>query len=373
MASPGTPGSWQADFPPYSPLTPIVDPSSVLPSMERAETPTVLPGMTLFQRQLSLRPQRDTATLVPERPGTQQDPLDVDAAPASSNPGSAGGGNPAGVSSSQARAGVRQQRVRLTDGDRVELVRTCIAHAGAYRLGKVTDFWKMIGGIFSQKTGKCFREPRHLVTRLVQERKIQLKLQETQSGVLQEATELTNALDCWMVVLAEFEDVQIDRRQNREDAERQREDTQRQTEELMVSIGRRKRVRTREDESDRGDDGEPDGYSTHDTLASRGSGSAARRRPRRRFNRSASQNGGDKAFETMAEAHDRLATSMANMVTGSGVEKGVVKRLESLEELVNEIKDTVGELIKEIREDMEDLVDRKNQELLHSLVGLLRQ
>ncbi|KAI9884317.1 MAG: hypothetical protein M1823_003903 [Watsoniomyces obsoletus] len=311
MASPGTPGSWQADFPPYSPLTPIVDPS-VLRSIERAGTPVVLPATTLFQRQLSLRPQdrlRETATLVPDKPGTQQDPLRVDAPPSSCISGPSGGENTAGISSSQ-RPAVQRHRGRLTDEERVELVRICVSHAQSYQPGKVTLFWAVVSSIFSQKTGKRFKEPRQLVNRLVSERKLQLKIQETQSGVLQEATEPSNALDLWMVVVKDFDDIQINRRQNQEEAERQREDTQRQTEELL-------------------------------------------------FNRSASRNGRDPAFGEMASAMGQLATTMASMATTQGVEKGVVKRLESLEDSVKEIKDAAD------RKDEAD--DRRHQELLAAL------
>ncbi|KAI9886005.1 MAG: hypothetical protein M1823_002172 [Watsoniomyces obsoletus] len=362
MASPGTPGSWQADFPPYSPLTLIVDPS-VLPSIERAETPVVLPATMLFQRQLSLRPQdrlRETATLVPDKPGTQQDPLDVDAPPSLGISGPSGRGNTAGISSLQ-RPAVQRHRVRLTDEERVELVRICVSHAQSYQPGKVTLFWAVVSSIFSQKTGKRFKEPRQLVNRLVSERKLQLKIQETQSGVLQEATELSNALDLCMVVVKDFDDIQINRRQNQEEAERQREDTQRQTEELLVSVGRRKRVWTRDDESEQGNDGDPDGYSTPATQPSHRSDSATRRRPRRQCNPSASRNSRDSAFGEMATAMGQLATTMARMATTEVVENEVVKRLESLEDSVKEIKDAAD------RKDEAD--DRRHQELL-AAVGL---
>ncbi|KAI9884022.1 MAG: hypothetical protein M1823_004186 [Watsoniomyces obsoletus] len=112
-----------------------------------------------------------------------------------------------------------------------------------YQPRKLGAFWRLIAVLFSGETGKHLRDPCRTVEELTAQRKITIKQQEMESGRLQEATELSNALDCWLEVLKGYEDAIDEKGLNQEQAEEETRISQQQTEALLVSIGRRRRPR----------------------------------------------------------------------------------------------------------------------------------
>ncbi|KAI9885748.1 MAG: hypothetical protein M1823_002469, partial [Watsoniomyces obsoletus] len=224
------------------------------------------------------------------------------------------------------------------------LVQMCVTRETGYQRGQLSIFWKNIAGLFMDKTGKHLKDPRRTVEKLVEQRKLKIKLQQTQSGMLQEATELSNALDCWLVRLQDYDDVQETRRENQVVAQQEKADTQRATDSLLVSLGRRKRPRLEED-SEHGD-------STRESIPSGPASRTPSRAPRRRYNRSS--NGSPRCGPIdYTQQFDNVSSSMGNMADAirglakatQGTVLPVEKRLDSLEEKVDKRLERLEELI----------------------------
>ena len=90
----------------------------------------------------------------------------------------------------------RQFYVRLTDAENLQLAQLYVTQASHFEWGKLMHFWKLINGLFMDKTRKELKDPCHSMEKLVDQRKLELKLQETQSGMLPKPTDLSNTLDC---------------------------------------------------------------------------------------------------------------------------------------------------------------------------------
>ena len=96
--------------------------------------------------------------------------------------------------------------VRLTDAENLQLAQLCVTQASHFERGKLMHFWKLISGLSMDKTKKELKDPCRLMEKLVDQRKLELKLQEKQSGILQEPTDLSNALDCLMTCFQNYQD-----------------------------------------------------------------------------------------------------------------------------------------------------------------------
>ncbi|KAI9887313.1 MAG: hypothetical protein M1823_000829 [Watsoniomyces obsoletus] len=105
---------------------------------------------------------------------------------------------------------------------------------------KLGKFWQLVGVLFSGQTGKSLKDPRRTVEELVAQRKITMKRQEMESGRLQEATELSSALDCWLEVVKGYEDMIEEKRLNQLEVQEQTKESERQVEELLLTVGRRR-------------------------------------------------------------------------------------------------------------------------------------
>ncbi|KAI9885611.1 MAG: hypothetical protein M1823_002573 [Watsoniomyces obsoletus] len=135
----------------------------------------------------------------------------------------------------------KRSRVHMTEADNVALVQLCVAQCALYQPRKLSKFWQLISVLLAGKTSKQLKDPRRTMEELSAQRIITIKRQESESGRLQEAMELSAALDCWLEVIKAHDDQLEERRLNQLEAEAQTKASQEQTEELLLTIGRRRR------------------------------------------------------------------------------------------------------------------------------------
>ncbi|KAI9885706.1 MAG: hypothetical protein M1823_002471 [Watsoniomyces obsoletus] len=242
----------------------------------------------------------------------------------------------------------RRSRVHLTENDNVILIQICVTQSRLYQPRKLGKFWQLVGVLFSGQTGKSLKDPPRTVEELVAQRKITMKRQEMESGRLQEATELSSALDCWLEVVKGYDDMIEEKRLNQLEVQEQTKESERQVEELLLTVGRR---RQRADAIEEEREGSPWDNSPRLSVSPMPTQRRKRSRPNVRDAEVAAVHGMTGALNNIAKAVGQTMEAVGQTM-GSVVP--MAERVTRLEERLLE---------------QENASDRRHQEL----VGLLKE
>ena len=90
------------------------------------------------------------------------------------------------------------RRVRLSEQEKVELVRLCVHHQADHHHGNKKAFWSHISQLLNDKIGKLLRDPQQTVDALVTQFQAQIKRAEKESGTIQDSSKLKQALSEWV-------------------------------------------------------------------------------------------------------------------------------------------------------------------------------
>lgn len=101
----------------------------------------------------------------------------------------------------------RATRINLTEEQETVLVRICVENRLAYDQGSKKDFWDLVRAQFRAASGIDFRNTGQKLSMLVKRRLEELESQTT--GTEHAVTERTNALDSWLEVLKEQQELAL--------------------------------------------------------------------------------------------------------------------------------------------------------------------
>ena len=89
-------------------------------------------------------------------------------------------------------------RHRLTNKERLQLVRLCILHGGEYSLPAGRErFWLKIQGLFSTALGRPASNPRVTMSRMLTEFNKKIEREKKETGTAQTDGEYEQAMELW--------------------------------------------------------------------------------------------------------------------------------------------------------------------------------
>ncbi|RPB29567.1 hypothetical protein L211DRAFT_832273 [Terfezia boudieri ATCC MYA-4762] len=94
-------------------------------------------------------------------------------------------------------------RVRLTEEEKVKLVRLCILHQADHRHGNKKAFWVTIRDLLKDEIGKELQDPHQAMNALVAQFESLIKKEEKESGTVQQDFELKQSMFEWIAHLNE--------------------------------------------------------------------------------------------------------------------------------------------------------------------------
>ncbi|PUU77876.1 hypothetical protein B9Z19DRAFT_1127655 [Tuber borchii] len=132
-------------------------------------------------------------------------------------------------------------RTRLEPGDQLVLARLCVLNQSDYAEGKKGEFWSKISLLLEQDTGKRLKDPASTMKLLVAGRRIKRDAESLESGTTQPDTELTQALDAWIVRLDTVEQEKSANKKSTADMVRETVEAEWYRENLLKPQGQKKK------------------------------------------------------------------------------------------------------------------------------------
>jgi hypothetical protein len=223
------------------------------------------------------------------------------------------------------------KNVRLTEGDNEILAQLCSGSKSTYLTTSKTQFWANISAALEQKTGKKIANSRSAMMKLVYARRAQLNRWKTETGTVQEETDLSQAVDSFIEVLDQETEGREDRRKCQEATQQELKERLVQENNLLESLGNKKRAYTEEDDEDLPSDfpGESGTTSRSRSTSTRGRSRSRCTRKSRRIYEEELENG-----QQMVEAVKLVAEAIK--CNASSNEKPLDERLARLENTQDE-------------------------------------
>jgi hypothetical protein len=88
----------------------------------------------------------------------------------------------------------------MTDDFRLALLKLCIQWQDENVYGNKTKFWYKMSVLLAQECGVLLKDPQSTIDDMVAARRIVVATQKTESGSVQQETELTQTLDLWIEI-----------------------------------------------------------------------------------------------------------------------------------------------------------------------------
>jgi len=97
----------------------------------------------------------------------------------------------------QSNRSTRAPRTYLTDNDKLVLARLCVQYQSDHKPGEKTRFWKKIGLLLKESTGKELKDPQDAMTTMLLQFEIDEARELRESGTVQNDSDIKQALRNW--------------------------------------------------------------------------------------------------------------------------------------------------------------------------------
>ncbi|KAF8457325.1 hypothetical protein BDZ91DRAFT_852369 [Kalaharituber pfeilii] len=274
-------------------------------------------------------PRRPTATVTPSVSNTSQigtpsserpeeETLQAESASATPNPPSS------------------TAQTRLTEEERLILVRLCLEYQDEHTPRNKTKFWLKIKLLLLEKIGKELKDPQQAITRMVEQLEIDDRRERKESGTVQQDTDLKQALRRWREHEAAIEQIQKQQKaENETAAEREVKEAKIHRQNLLLPLRDKRPITISSDSSDSA--GNSDKEDKRAIKSLRDLRQTKKKQIEKELEESKQMRKEvAKVGKEMSDSIRYLADKLSTAASGSTSESGTEKRIEKLEHQFHE-------------------------------------